>query len=68
MNLRTAGRWGGILTLIALVITFVKSLIGFVGFLTMAIKMLIAVAFIGVFALVGYLALKSWQERRRDIR
>jgi hypothetical protein len=57
--MKAAGKWGSILALIALLITLVKSLIAFVGFITLAIKILIVVAFIGLILGVGYLVLKG---------
>ena len=57
--MKAAGKWGGIFVLIALLITLVKSLIAFVGFITLAIKILIVVAFIGLILGVGYLVLKG---------
>ena len=57
--MKAAGKWGGIFVLIALLITLVKSLIAFVGFVTLAIKIFIVVAFIGLILGVGYLALKG---------
>ena len=62
--LKAAGVGGSILVVIALVIALLKVLIGFVGFISMAIKLLIFLAFIVVFAGVGFLAFKALQERR----
>ena len=53
--MKAAGKWGGIFVLIALLITLVKSLIAFVGFITLAVKVVIVVAFIGLILGVGYL-------------
>lgn len=63
--LYTAGKWGSILVLIALLITFVKQLIAFIGFLTGAIKLLIIVAFVALIVFVGYLLLKSYANNKR---
>lgn len=65
MSFKAASAWGSILVVIALVITFLKSIIAFVGFLTTAIQILLVVAFIGVFALVGYLVFKAWSNNKR---
>lgn len=62
--LKSAGKWGTILALIALVIALVKQLIAFVGFLTFAIKALLVIAFIAVFAGVGYLIFRSWSDSK----
>ena len=57
--MKAAGKWGSIFVLIALLITLVKSLIAFVGFVTVAIKILIVVAFIAMLLGVGYLVIKG---------
>ena len=64
--MKAAGKWGSILALIALLITLVKSLIAFVGFITLAIKILIVVAFIGLILGVGYLVLKGISGSKRS--
>ncbi len=64
--MKAAGKWGGIFVLIALLITLVKSLIAFVGFVTMAIKILIVVAFVALLLGVGYLVLKGVSSARRS--
>jgi hypothetical protein len=64
--MKAAGKWGSILALIALLITLVKSLIAFVGFITLAIKILIIVAFIGLILGVGYLVLKGISGSKRS--
>jgi len=64
--MKAAGKWGGIFVLIALLITLVKSLIAFVGFVTIAIKILIVVAFIVLILGVGYLALKGLSNAKRS--
>lgn len=57
---------GSILVIIALVIALLKALIGLVGFVAFALKVLIVLVFIGVFAGVGFMVLRSWQESRRN--
>jgi hypothetical protein len=63
--LYAAGKWGSILVLIALLITLVKQLIAFVGFITGAIKLLIILAFVALIVFVGYLVLKNYTNNRR---
>ncbi len=63
--LYAAGKWGSILVLIALLITLVKQLIAFVGFITGAIKLLIILAFVALIIFVGYLVLKNYTNNRR---
>lgn len=64
--LATFGRWGGILTLIALLIVLVKQLIALVGFLMFALKIAIFIAFIGVFLLIVLTMLRARGQRRRE--
>jgi hypothetical protein len=64
--MKAAGKWGGVFVLIALLITLVKSLIAFVGFVTMAIKILIVVAFVALILGVGYLVLKGVTSTKRS--
>ena len=59
------GRIGGILALVALIALLVEKLIVFVGFLAFAIKAIIVLAFVLVFCVVGYLALKTLRESRK---
>jgi predicted lysophospholipase L1 biosynthesis ABC-type transport system permease subunit len=61
------GRWGGILTLIILLIAFVKQLIAFVGFLMFAIKVGIVLAFIALFLLILIAIFRGRSQRRRDL-
>ena len=63
--MKAAGIGGSILALIALLIVLVKSLIAFVGFITVAIKVLIVVVFAALILGVGYLAFKSFSGRKR---
>lgn len=63
--MKAAGKWGGIFVLIALLITLVKSLIAFVGFVTFALKILIVVAFGALIFGVGYLVFKGVTDARR---
>lgn len=64
--MKVAGKWGGIFVLIALLITLVKSLIAFVGFITLAVKIIIVVAFIGLILGVGYLVLRGMSGAKRS--
>lgn len=64
--LKAAGGIGSILVLIALVITLVKNLIAFVGFLTLIFKVLVVLLFVAVIAGVGFLAYKAFAEKRRN--
>ena len=64
--LATSGRWGGILTIIILLIALLKQLIAFVGFLMFAIKVAILLAFIGLFLLIVIAILRGRSQRRRE--
>jgi len=64
--LATFGRWGGILTLIALLIVLVKQLIALVGFLMFALKIAIIIAFVGVLLLIVLTMLRARGQRRRE--
>ncbi|MCA1556276.1 MAG: hypothetical protein LC747_06255 [Acidobacteria bacterium] len=64
--LATFGRWGGILTLIALLIVLVKQLIALVGFLMFALKIAVIIAFVGVFLLIVLTMLRARGQRRRE--
>lgn len=63
--LKGAGIGGSLLVLIALVITFLKQLITFIGFITGAIKLLVILVFVVLIVAVGYLVIKSWNDTRR---
>ncbi len=64
--MKAAGKWGSILVVIALLITLLKNLIAFVGFLTAAFKILIVLLFVLVIVGVGFLAFKAFTEKRRN--
>ena len=64
--LKAASKWGGILVLIALLISLLKTIIAFIGFLTGAIKILILLAFVALIVAIGVMVLKGWKEARRN--
>ena len=63
--MKATGIIGSILALVALLIVLVKSLIAFVGFVTVAIKVLIVVVFVAILLGVGFLIFKSFSGSRR---
>ena len=63
--LRATGVGGSILVILALVITFLKQIIAFIGFLTMAIKLVVILGFIGLLAVIGFMIIKSWNSKRK---
>lgn len=65
MFLKGAGVIGSVLVLIALIITFLKTLIGFIGFLSFAIKIIIVLVFIALFVSIGFMVLRAWQSKNR---
>ena len=66
MWMKAAGRWGGILMLIALMITFLKQLIAFIAFLTGAIKLFIILVFVLLIVAVGLMVLKGLKGNRKS--
>ena len=63
--LKAAGKWGSVFVIIALVISLLKQIIAFIGFLTMAIKIIVVLAFIGIFLAVGLAVLRNLNGRRK---
>lgn len=63
MNLRAAGKWGAIFAILALMVTLLKQIIAFIGFLTFAIKVLIVVVFAALIIGVGLMVLKTWRNK-----
>ncbi|MEP6848253.1 MAG: hypothetical protein ABI999_05305 [Acidobacteriota bacterium] len=63
--LRAAGWGGSLLVMIALIIALLKQLIAFIGFITVAFKIIIILAFIAVIGTVGFLVLKGFQNSRK---
>ena len=57
--LLATGKWGSVLAIIALIITLLKQIIAFIGFLTIAIKVLVVLAFVIVFIGVAFLVFKG---------
>ena len=64
--LKTFGRWGGIVTIILLVITLLRQLIALVSFLVAAIKIGVIVVFVGLMLLIVLSILRSRGQRRRE--
>ncbi len=63
--LKISGIVSSILVLIALAITFFKSIIAFIAFLTGAIKILIVLVFIVLLVAIGVMILKGWNEAKK---
>ena len=62
----TAGRWGGIMAIILLVITLLKQLIALVSFLMVAIKIMIVAVFIALMLMIVMLMMRGRRQRRRE--
>ena len=62
----TAGRWGGIMAVILLVITLLKQLIALVSFIMVAIKIMIVIAFVALMLLVVMMMMRGRSQRRRE--
>ena len=65
--MKAAGVVGSLLVIIALVIALLKALIGFVGFLALAIKIIIILAFLALFMGVAFMLFRSWQEKQKAV-
>ena len=64
--LKATGRWGGILTVIALVIVLLRQLISLIGFLMVAIKAVIFMVFIGLVLVMIILVVRGRSQRKRE--
>ena len=62
----TAGKWGGILTIIALVIALLKQAIELVGFMMFAVKIALVLGFVSLIVVIGFLTIRTLQQRKRD--
>lgn len=63
--LSIADKWGSVFAIIALVITLLKQIIAFIGFLTMAIKLFVIVVFVALLLGVGLMVLRSFNANRK---
>jgi positive regulator of sigma E activity len=64
--LKAAGLLSTLFVILTLVITLLKQVIGFIGFLTLAIKVLVVIVFVVLFIGVGLLVLRSFNQRRKN--
>ncbi len=64
--LKATGIGASLLVLLALAITFLKSLIAFIGFLTGAIKIIIVVAFVLLFVAIGFMVFQGIKNSRKN--
>jgi len=61
-----AAGWGTVFAILALVVTLLKQIIAFIGFLTFAIKILVVLAFVALFVGVGFMVFRSWNANRQS--
>ncbi|CAN5309157.1 hypothetical protein BH20ACI1_BH20ACI1_16910 [soil metagenome] len=59
----TADKWGSIFAILALIITLLKQIIAFIGFLTAAIKLFVVLIFVALLLGVGLMILRSRKEK-----
>ncbi len=64
--IQAAGKWGSILAILALAITLLKQIIGFIAFLTTAIKVIIILVFVALLIGIGMMILRSWKGTNRS--
>jgi putative effector of murein hydrolase LrgA (UPF0299 family) len=62
---KAASITGTIVLILALAVAVLKGALTLIAFITGAIKLLIILAFVFVFAMVGIMVFRSWQERRK---
>ena len=63
--IKAAGKWGSIFAILALVITLLKQIIAFIGFLTTAIKVIIILVFVALLVGIGLMILRAWQSSQK---
>lgn len=61
LTVQSEGLWGTIFAVLTLIITLLKQIIAFIGFLTTAIKVLIFLVFAAIFIGVGLLIFRSFR-------
>ncbi len=63
--LKAAGKWGSILVILTLIITLLKQIITFIGFLTAAVKIVVVLVFLALFLGVGMIVFRTWNDKRK---
>ena len=61
-----AAGWGTVFAILALIVTLLKQIIAFIGFLTFAIKILVVLAFVALIVGVGFMVFRSWNANRQS--
>lgn len=62
--IQSEGGWGTIFAILTLILTLLKQIIAFIGFLTFVIKIIIFLVFAAIFLFVGALVLRTWSSSR----
>lgn len=57
-------KWGSIFVVIALIITLLKQIISFIGFLTFIIKIAVVLFFVAIFLGIGVMILRTWKSNQ----
>ncbi|MEZ5307719.1 MAG: hypothetical protein R2684_11300 [Pyrinomonadaceae bacterium] len=65
-GIKVAGWTGSILAILALIIALLNKIIGFIGFMTMIIKVGVVLLFVALFLGVGILAFRTWQSGKKS--
>lgn len=63
--IKATGKLGSVLVILTLIITLLKQVIAFIGFLTAAIKIIVILAFVVLFVAVGLVVLRTWNANRK---
>jgi uncharacterized membrane protein len=58
-------KWGSIFVILALIISLLKQIIAFIGFLTTAIQVLIIIVFVALFLGVGLLVFRAFRDKQK---
>ncbi len=64
--MKAAGWLGSLLAILALIIALLKSIIGFIGFLTAIIKVGVVLLFVALFLFVAILGYKAWKSGQKS--
>ncbi len=64
--IKAAGKWGSVFAILALVITLLKQIIAFIGFLTTAVKVIIVLVFVALLLGIGFMILRTWQASKNN--
>ena len=59
-----ADKWGSVFAIVALIITLLKQIIAFIGFLTAAIKLFVVLIFVALLLGVGVMVLRGLKDKR----